>query len=463
MRTTWLTNLPDPALWSISALLALGTLALVWWTFFADRSRGRARCPRCWYDLSSFLIEHDAGQPFTPRPCPECGRKIRTRTDLHRTRRRWLFVVPIVTLVLASALFALTPYAKRDGWLAIMPTGALITAQSYLPDAWADDVRITLLDRLETTQLSDSQRRDIVALNLSSYVQLPEAWPADIPLNILFTPGYPGGITDHNQIEFSPTLRVAQAFMTTKRTSRTASPFESADTYSVYPGMALPDWAKGSPTPGSKVPIEIKAAGRVIPFETTNPRMTASSSSWSVQLTRPVRVVASIDDLLAPVTGTDADMMALSMIRPRIVRSHFSSSVGILIGQGARPDEMRTTAVGFKLEILHNDEVVAGLRTHLSRTIDFNPVQLEAPSANLTRIFSAREDDPNWTVRITSDPEMALRMLGERTRYWKGTVVMPLKHLFNPPKTPIIGPDPLDNLPIPEPDAPIEDLIPKGA
>jgi len=53
-------------------------------------------------------------------------------------------------------------------------------------------------------------------------------------------------------------------------------------------------------------------------------------------------------------------------------------------------------------------------------------------------------------------------MLGERTRYWRGTVVMPLKHLFNPPKTPITGPDPLDSLPIPEPDVPIEDLIPKG-
>ncbi len=461
MRPTWLTNLPDPALWGISALLALGTLALVWWAFFADRSKGRARCPRCWYDLSSFLIEHDADGPFTPRPCPECGRNIRTRRDLHRTRRRWLFAVPVVTLALGSALFALTPYAKRDGWLAIIPTSTLIVAQSFLPDTWADDVRITLLDRLETTELSDSQRRDIVALNLSSYLQLPEAWPADIPLNVLITPGYVGGISSPNQIELSTTLRLINTSFT-NRSVKTASPFESADTYSVYPGKAMTDWAKGSLAPDSKVPIEIKAVGRVIPFDSVNPRQSARSSSWSVHLTRPVRVVASIDDLLTPVIGTDADMMALSMIRPRIVRSHFSSSVGILIGQGARPDEMRQTAIGFKLEILHKDEVLASLRTHLSRAIDFHPTQLEAPSANITRIFSAHEDDPDWTVRITSDPEMALRMLGERSRYWKGTVVIPLKHLFNPPKSPVTGPDPLDNLPTPEPDAPIEDLIPKG-
>lgn len=461
MRPTWLTNLPDPALWSISALLALGTLALLWWAFFADRSRNRARCPRCWYDLTSFVIEHEANQPFAARPCPECGRTIRTKGDLFRTRRRWLFTVPIIALALGSALFALTPFAKRDGWLAIMPTSTLIIAQSYLPDSWADDVRITLLDRLETTELSDSQRRDIVALNLSSYLQLPEAWPADIPLNVLITPGYNGGISAPNQIELSTTLRLINTAFTS-RSVKTASPFESADTYSVYPGKAMIDWAKAASGPGVSVPIEIKAVGRVIPFDSVNPRQSAGSSSWSVRLTRPVRVVASIDDLLTPVTGTDADIMALSMIRPRIVRSHFSSSVGILLGQGARPDEMRQTAVGFKLEILHKDEVLASLRTHLSRAIDFHPTQLEAPSANIKRIFSAHEDDPDWTVRITSDPEMALRMLGERTRYWKGTVVIPLKHLFNPPKSPVTGPDPLDNLPTPAPDVPIEDLIPKG-
>lgn len=44
-------------------LTGAGLLMLLW-ALFRDRSRGRRRCPRCWYDM--------AGVPGLQ--CPECGR-----------------------------------------------------------------------------------------------------------------------------------------------------------------------------------------------------------------------------------------------------------------------------------------------------------------------------------------------------------------------------------------------------
>ena len=50
--------------WVWPALLAM-SLAVwaIWWAIFADKARGRRRCPRCWHDLSR-----------TPGlTCSECG------------------------------------------------------------------------------------------------------------------------------------------------------------------------------------------------------------------------------------------------------------------------------------------------------------------------------------------------------------------------------------------------------
>ena len=40
---------------------------LVWWGFYGDRSKGRARCPKCWYDMRGTVPK---------LVCPECGRLV---------------------------------------------------------------------------------------------------------------------------------------------------------------------------------------------------------------------------------------------------------------------------------------------------------------------------------------------------------------------------------------------------
>ena len=98
----------------IGAVLGAAAVFILIWALFRDRSRGRRRCPKCWYDM--------AGTPGLR--CPECGRIARLEQHLFRTRRRWKRVVGAALLMLVSAAIAAVP-TYRDGWQRLVPTTAL--------------------------------------------------------------------------------------------------------------------------------------------------------------------------------------------------------------------------------------------------------------------------------------------------------------------------------------------------
>ncbi|MHC5113432.1 MAG: hypothetical protein ACYTGP_03270 [Planctomycetota bacterium] len=115
-------------LWAAGGGLGLLGLMLLYRALFHDRSRGRERCPKCWYDLSG---------RDTAAQCPECGREIRARRSLHRTRRRWWLA--LIALVLLASAWPVSQWEriKRDGWLSVTPTTALILSWPFLYDTEA--------------------------------------------------------------------------------------------------------------------------------------------------------------------------------------------------------------------------------------------------------------------------------------------------------------------------------------
>ncbi len=108
-------------------LLALALcLGAVGFTF--DKSRGRKRCPKCWYDMTG----------TTNLKCSECGHQSSTETNLHRTRRS----VNLITLALIAAFLAIVPVTARmyhrGGFLAITPTWVLVRFVDKVPATWID-------------------------------------------------------------------------------------------------------------------------------------------------------------------------------------------------------------------------------------------------------------------------------------------------------------------------------------
>ena len=107
-----------------ACVLALAGVVIVGWAMWWDRSKGRRRCPRCWYDMSGAV----------GLVCPECGRDAKKEKRLLRTRRRWRFAaIGVLSLVGASALYV-TPIVRREGWAAA-PRWVVIVGLPYA-DEW---------------------------------------------------------------------------------------------------------------------------------------------------------------------------------------------------------------------------------------------------------------------------------------------------------------------------------------
>lgn len=146
--------------WSLFDAAGGGVLAfavtLAAWGAFADRARGRLRCPRCWYDMAAVA---ESGS----LTCPECGRHAGTPAGLGRTRRsRGLVALAVAIAVLGLATPRLGRVG-RGGVKTLIPTTLMVPMTFSMPDSWVSnnnpDDDWTLGDRLLAPGVWAWQRR----------------------------------------------------------------------------------------------------------------------------------------------------------------------------------------------------------------------------------------------------------------------------------------------------------------
>jgi hypothetical protein len=109
----------------LAAALGVGA---VWWALFADKPRGRRRCPRCWHDLT-----HTPGLV-----CGECGHPARRPADLLRTRRRWGLAALALAAILGVTIWARFAVTQA-GWESLMPNAALVGLAPFMEPSSAMD------------------------------------------------------------------------------------------------------------------------------------------------------------------------------------------------------------------------------------------------------------------------------------------------------------------------------------
>lgn len=111
-ETRWLLS---ATAWTIAGL---GALAVIW-AMCRDRSRGRTRCPKCWYDLAG-LVTQKTPSPW-PITCPECGKKIEHERQTRRTRRHWRLAALALAMMLAAYPIAHIADAREYGPQRLLP------------------------------------------------------------------------------------------------------------------------------------------------------------------------------------------------------------------------------------------------------------------------------------------------------------------------------------------------------
>jgi hypothetical protein len=125
---------------SLGILFVLGlpnvpiSIALVCWGRWGDRSKGRARCPQCWYDMRGTVPKLE---------CPECGHDAQLDVKLYqdRIRRGAIYLgVAFMALWLLPVLFTLVEksrtHAGESDWnvLSIIPMGVVLILWGLLAD-----------------------------------------------------------------------------------------------------------------------------------------------------------------------------------------------------------------------------------------------------------------------------------------------------------------------------------------
>ena len=102
--------------WIGGAVVGLLGLWLLYWSLLRDRSKGRRRCPKCWYDMSF----------ADSLRCPECGNDAKREADLLKTRRRWKGLWLCMLVFLTAGFLSIQPKVQQNGWVSVMPNTALI-------------------------------------------------------------------------------------------------------------------------------------------------------------------------------------------------------------------------------------------------------------------------------------------------------------------------------------------------
>ena len=135
--------------WISGSLVGLGGLTWGLWAMFGDRSRGRRRCPRCWYDMSA----------TSHRRCSECGHEVRRESAFFRTRRRWRRIALGLVLILTGLATFFGREVHDKGWVRATPTVVYI---AFLPHLDSQTTFKELSDRVTEGRLYQWEYRLLV-------------------------------------------------------------------------------------------------------------------------------------------------------------------------------------------------------------------------------------------------------------------------------------------------------------
>jgi hypothetical protein len=424
----------SPTLLGVAVLAGLFAFRALFWDWLRrGRLASTRRCPKCWYDMTGAGLV-----------CPECGKVARRERDLHRSKRHRVWATLLLVLG-AAALAARWVDGKSARELAAgLPTDLLllvvkepVKASAYFtramgangssPPAFDEVVSAELWLRDFRDQLSPRQRRSLAARRFAfdpalEIVVRPK-WPRGVPMTAAASPLFNG---------------------VRPRTLRATSPWPGADVLAERSMAEAAQMAESAARWGRDWELELSPPSRSIqeapwvivglgtpPADSTQAAMDVEvlegeAVIWSGRVAHPVRLVDSIEEAVPPFEDAGVTAALAKAVGDGLT---FDAD-----GREARLSPVKLDAAGVvaavRLEVVKDGAVlascslVAGQAALPRRTlwswggwVDPPGVvfgTLEGPGVPLTR-----EQLKGAVVRVTPDPELALRMV-QWDRAWKG-------------------------------------------
>ncbi len=406
----------------------------------------RKRCPKCWYDLSQ-TAAGDAGHVT----CSECGYRVRRERQLYRGRRRWGLVALAMLLLLGSYAVHVTPGVRERGMVAAVPTTGLILALPWI-ESMHDLLAEELLEHradpsvlwpvqewllVERCLRGDQARRPISEEWLSFYgLMLHELkrnspqepyWlgraEALVEVNIRTRPTWPVGIPLYGQWSLDRWNQHAFYDIVIEPLDHglasTRVVAEPPRAYRFDPSWSDHRILLGTPDSSSAL-LRYRAEVSIGDFDLR---------SHDVHV--PIRFVASVDDVLEPVSSTLVEDWLAGELRPVLIGYEGSDEFAVQLWKKwslyGIPDEVEHLTFAFRIEVICSAEVVgeafAWFEFESGAYPAFSaPVRLDWRDEK-KRVFSR---DEKWTVRLCGDANTALRNI-DSDRYWSGDIERPLR------------------------------------
>ncbi len=408
-------------IWQVLGWMLLPSAAVVvLLALLRDRSRGRQRCPKCWYDMKGLATAD--GRCV----CPECGKAVARQTDLHRTRRHWKRALVGAVLALLGFTSMSVPGWNR-GWVGVVPSTLLVfiaPPDIPSPGAFGAGLRIGTLGA---------------------------------PVRRAFTGSFPlgAGLTASEKMTDEVWRRLDKEMLGWQRRVF-ARRLLAASHLRLEDVVQLPDrWVRGEMMPVRIEPrairgLDVQASDQWGPIYTSSNQrlpttggpsaiieltisLTSSSGATILSSHRNVSVglADSWDTLLQPVADAASNLAAQTALSPRIVLVDDKPTV-LVRDRGNNPE---WNAVGFAMEytvqVQIGEEVIGRGkgRPEWGKTVwkDWDELDITwSPGAQerlRTQVASIKV-----TGTGISDPMDYIRNpFNKRAAYWMGEFTVPLK------------------------------------